>query len=339
MNIPEEDFKSFITIKLGLAPQSVRHDMCRLRIIKRRFADKELTSENVEHFFLELKQRGLANNTLNCYRTVFCHLRDYCKDRKLPYDFFEGFKSFKKTRPDIVIFTLEEIENILNTSLSYGHFRGKDVSFLDFRYRCFTRFLAESGCRFSEAANLKVKNLDLGQGRAQIIETKNNQNRTIFLAGKITNDLNELVRGKEPDELVFRNAAEGRVHPQDYIIDLKKRAKTAGILNLKKVHPHNFRHSFATMLLEAGVGITEVSKLLGHKDIRTTAENYLHLTDKTLQRAAMRHPLVRGNVEPSETLNTVKETLENLHLEGDSRFLYSLSQSSDGLKFSLQTKN
>lgn len=47
-------------------------------------------------------------------------------------DFLDGFKSFKKTKPDILIFTLEEIEAMLNTQLEYGKFRGKDTSFLDF---------------------------------------------------------------------------------------------------------------------------------------------------------------------------------------------------------------
>lgn len=339
MNIPEENFKSFITIRLGLAPESIRHDMGRLRRINKWFVDKELTAENVENFFFELKQKGLKNNSLNTYRTVFCHIRDYCKSRNLPHDFFEGFKSYKKTKPDIVIFTQEEIEKLLDTKLEYGKFRGNDVSYLNFRYSTFTKFLSQTGCRFGEAANLKVKNLDTELGRATLIETKTNENRTVFITGSLINDLKELIKGKRPDELVFQNAAGGPIHPQDYNSDLKKRAKIAGIINLEKVHAHNFRHSYATLLLEAGVGITEVSKLLGHKDIRTTADTYLHLSDKTLQKAAMRHPLVRGGIEPSETLYAVKETLENLHLEGDSRFLYSLSQTSKGLQFSLQRKN
>ncbi|KKR86290.1 MAG: integration/recombination protein [Candidatus Curtissbacteria bacterium GW2011_GWA1_41_11] len=339
MNIPEENFKSFITIRLSLAPESIRHDMCRLRKINEWFADKELTAENVENFFYELKQKGLKNNTLNTYRTVFCHIRDYCKARNLPYDFFEGFKSYKKTKPDIVIFTQEEIAKLVDTKLEYGKFRGNDVSYLNFRYSTFTKFLSQTGCRFGEAANLKVKNLDIELGRATLIETKTNENRTVFVTGPLISDLKELIQEKEPNELVFQNAAGGPIHPQDYNSDLKKRATIARITNLQKVHAHNFRHTYATLSLEAGVGIMEVSKLLGHKDIRTTADTYLHLTDKTLQKAAMRHPLVRGGIEPNETLNAVKEALENLHLEGDSRFLYSLSQSSNGLEFSLQTKN
>ena len=203
MHIPEKDFRSFITIKLNLASASVRHDMSRLGIINRWFEDKELTKENVEKFFYELKQKGLKNNSLNTYHTVFCHIREYCKDRGLAHDFYEGFKSYKKTKPDIIIFTQEEIEKILNTSLTYGNFRGKDTSFLDFRYRTMTMFLAYTGCRYSEAADLQLKRLDLSAGKATFIETKTNQNRTVYITEPLISNLKQITDGKEPDDYAF----------------------------------------------------------------------------------------------------------------------------------------
>ena len=134
MQINEKDFLSFISIKQGLSQQSIRHCTIRFRVITEWFKDKELTKENVEEYFLELKSRGLKNNSLNTYYFVLRQLRDYCRDRELPFNFLDGFKSFKKTKPDIIIFTTDEIQSILNTKLEYGKFRGKDTSFLDFRY-------------------------------------------------------------------------------------------------------------------------------------------------------------------------------------------------------------
>lgn len=337
MQISPEDFRSFITIKLNLASESVRHDMCRLGIVNKWFVDKELTKENVERFFFELKQRGLKNNSLNTYHTAFCHIRDYCKDRGLPDDFYEGFKSHKKTKPDILIFTQEEIEKILNTTLTYGNFRGKDTSFLDLRYRTLTMFLAYTGCRYSEAADLQLKRLDLSAGKATFIETKTNENRTVYVTKPLIGNLKKITEGIQPDDFVFRNAMEKHIHVTDYSADLKKRAKTAGVA--KRTFPHNFRHTYITLLLEAGVPITEVATLVGHKDIQTTYSTYMHLADKTLQKAALRHPLVRNNVNPNEMIRTVKETLESFHLESDSRFIFSVSESSGALEFVLRTKN
>lgn len=64
----------------------------------------------------------------------------------------------------------------------------------------------------------------------------------------------------------------------------------------------------------------------------------MHLADKTLQRAAMRHPMVRKNVDPVEIIKSVKETLENLHLDTDTRFYYLLSQRENGLSLELKLR-
>lgn len=227
MQIPAEDFKRYITIRLSLAPQSVRHDMCRLLIINRWFVDKELTKKNVEAYIFKRKEEGLSNNSLNTYITVFRHIQGYCKDRGLPHDFFEGFKSFKKTKPNIVIFTEEEVAFLENTKLIYGHFRGKDVSFLDFRYRTLNRFLAETGCRFGEAADLKIMHLNLSAGKANFIETKTNENRTAFITEPLISQLKRITDGFGPQDYVFRNTVENPMNPQDYNADLKKTSKSS----------------------------------------------------------------------------------------------------------------
>jgi site-specific recombinase XerD len=333
MQINERDFVSFITIKRGLAEHSIRHCRIRLRVIQKWFFDKELSKITVEQFFNELKSKGLKNNSLNSYFFVFYQIREYCKDRGLPSNFLDGFKSFKKTKPDIIIFTPEEIEKILNTNLTYGKFYGKDTSFLDDRYLTLTMFLAYTGCRCSEAINLTIKHLDVSAGKATFINTKTNENRTVYFTEPLKNKLKNLIVGKKLDDLVFRNSLENKINVSDYSFDLKKRAKFAGII--KRVFPHNFRHSYITHLLEVGVPITEVASLVGHKDIQTTYSTYMHLADKTLQKAAMRHPLVRRNVYPQEIINSVDETLKSFHFEMDKRFKYKIHVTDVGIEFSI----
>lgn len=332
MQVNSEDFYSFITIKEGLEVSSVRHCMSRLGIFNEWLARTGLSIDKdcLEKFFTELKNKGLTNNSLNTYRFLFRHLVSYYKDRGFLYDFFDGFKSFKKLKPDIVIFTLEEIEKILNTRLTYGVFRGKDTSFLDFRYRTMTMFLAYTGCRYSEAAELTVKHLDISAGRATFVNTKTNENRTVYFVEPLKSHLQKLIQDRSQDDRVFRNSNEKLVQVTEFSQDLKKRARKAGIT--KRVFPHNFRHSYITHMLEAGVPITEVATLVGHKDIQTTYSTYMHLADKTLENAAMKNPLMARNVEPILIMKNIKDALYAFHLQDDPRFDYKITETNNALK-------
>ena len=60
----------------------------------------------------------------------------------------------------------------------------------------------------------------------------------------------------------------------------------------KRVTPHRLRHTFATHLVKAGVGLVTIRDLLGHRQI-TSTQIYLHVTAEDLRHAADRHPIGR----------------------------------------------
>lgn len=338
MQIKEEEFVRYLTIKKRLAPKTVDTYRIRFLVVKRWLeANKaELTKYTFETYLYELKQKGLSNAALNTYIQTIKHLEGFCKDRDLPTGFTEGIEHLPKTHPEIVILSLEEIERLLTTHLEYKNRNGVDCSSLDQKYLTLTSFIAITGCRFEEAASLIVKRLDISNGRATLVNTKNKRNRFVFFEGEIKSQLLELINNKSPEDLVFTNSRETHVKPGEFNNDLRLRAEKAGIT--KYVHAHLLRHSFGTHLVVAGVDISMVASILGHKDIQTTYETYVHLADDTLQRAAMKHPMMRKNIEPTIILEDFKQAINSFKLNNDSRFAYSLKESNGSISVNVLIK-
>jgi site-specific recombinase XerD len=254
----------------------------------------------------------------------------------LPAGFTDGIEGLPKTHPEIIILTIDEINRLCSIRSQYKNRNGVDCSELDLKYRTLVNFLSVTGCRFEEAASLQIKRIDLANGRATLINTKNKDNRYIYFNGPIKEDLSNLIKNKKPEDLVFTNSKGNHVLDGDFNNDLRLRAKTAGIT--KRVHAHLLRHSWATHMYVAGVDIATLATLLGHRDVQTTFDTYVHLADETLKRASMRNPLVRQYVSPSETLQTVKDVIENLRLLQDERFEYKLNVEDNLLQFELKAK-
>lgn len=335
MTIDERDFVQYLTIKRKLAPRSVKAYRIRFSVVMRWLTENklELDKYSLEKFLFELKEKGLSNAALNTYIQAFGHLDKFCKDRGLPNGFTEGLENLPKTHPEIIILSIEEIHKLINVKMEYKHRNCIQNFDLDKQYRTLTNFIAQTGCRFEEAASLKIKRIDVANGRATFVNTKNKDNRYAYFNGPIKEDLEYLIKDRKPDDLVFTNSKGEHVKPGDYNDDLRVRAKKAGVT--KYVHAHLLRHSFATHLLMSGVDISIVATLLGHRDVRTTFETYVHLADETLRKASMRNPLLRQYVQPSEIMKTIKDTLEGFHLQDDPRFKISLLQEDNKLKIEL----
>jgi integrase len=73
------------------------------------------------------------------------------------------------------------------------------------------------------------------------------------------------------------------LHPRNVLRTLHALLETA---NLPRVRFHDLRHSAASLLIAAGVELIEVSMLLGHSELRVTADLYSHLQQQTAAKAA-----------------------------------------------------
>lgn len=338
MQINEQDFVQYLTTRKKLAPKSIKSYRIRFRVVEKWLLENRLELDKLafEKFLYQLQERHLSNAALNTYIQAIKHLDSYCKDRDLSSGFTDGIEGFPKTHPEIIILSIDEVNRLCNIKLQYKNRNGVDCSELDLKYRTLVNFLSFTGCRFEEAASLQVKRIDIPNGRATLVNTKNKDNRYIYFQGPIKDDLLDLIKNKNPEDLVFTNSKGNHVLAGDFNNDLRLRARTAGIT--KRVHAHLLRHTWATNMYVSGVDIATLATLLGHRDVQTTFETYVHLADETLKRASMRNPLIRQYVSPADTLQTVKDVIENLRLSQDERFEYELNVKDNLLQLVLKVK-
>jgi site-specific recombinase XerD len=122
---------------------------------------------------------------------------------------------------------------------------------------------------------------------------KGGHQRTIPLNDRVAQALDTYARARGaalPTTGFFRSRR-GRTMSRGAIYE-RVRSRAARARLRKIVSPHRLRHTFATHLVQAGVGLVTIRDLLGHRMI-TSTQIYLHVTAHDLREAADRHPIGR----------------------------------------------
>ncbi len=322
-NHEEKDFERYVTTKSNLrSPNSRRHCLSRYRIFIRWLKEnkKEICKDSIEEFLYQLSQTHSNNNTLNTYISSLRQLDFYFQDRGIKTNAFEGIHSYPKYRPPIIILSQEEVEKIIYAN-TMKKSRSERLEHHQFIIQTFRMYLAYTGCRFDESASLKIKYVDLPNGKIIIPAdiTKNKESRTLFITEPLVGRLKTLTAGRDENDLVFRNLLGKKMYAQDFSKDLRYAAKLAGVT--KRVHPHLFRHTYGTYLYMATEDIGLVQVVLGHKDIKSTMI-YIHIASEFIKHGMFRHPFVRSKVDPKEFIGAIEQTIRNFKLETDPRFDY-----------------
>lgn len=340
MKVNKEDFRKYLTVNRGLAPKSIDTYLIRFKKIDEWLASnkQEISKRMVSDFLYELKDvKKLSNPAINTYIQTLKHIEGCYKYHDLEANFMESISNLPKTRTNIIPLSKEEVFKLLSTRLSYKNRNGVDCSDLDDKYLALTGFLIFTGTRFEEAAGLKVSELDIDNNRATLLETKNGDNRFVFFKGPIKEQLRNIVKGKKPDDLVFTNSKGKHMIDGDFNNNLRRRAKKAGIT--KHVHAHLLRHTYATLLYNSTKDIAQVATVLGHRDVQTTYDTYVHLDTEEIQRGTDKHPLLSKFISPDEILKNVQHSVENFKLNEDKRFLFQMQIDNGELQIRVKIKN
>jgi site-specific recombinase XerD len=138
------------------------------------------------------------------------------------------------------------------------------------KHRAIAFILYSGGLRVSEAARLKVGDIDSNRSQIHIRQGKGRKDRYVMLSPVVLGVLREYVRVERPHDWLFPagHRRDRHITPRTIQRQVSLAAKRAGIK--KPVTPHMLRHSFATHLLEAGTDLRYIQELLGHTNISTT---------------------------------------------------------------------
>lgn len=144
-----------------------------------------------------------------------------------------------------------------------------------------------AGLRVSELVHLKVTDIHSERMVIRVEQGKGRKDRYTLLSPRLLEELRNHWRSERPVEWLFMNRDRSGPLPATTAAKVYKNAKArAGITRGHGIH--GLRHSFATHLMEAGVDLPTIQRLLGHTSLATTAK-YLHVTSKHL--GEVRSPL------------------------------------------------
>lgn len=169
--------------------------------------------------------------------------------------------------------------------------RGEIAKILDttrnLKHRALLMTVYGGGLRVSEVVHLQLRDIHSDRMLIRVNQGKGRKDRYTLLSHRLLEELRTYWRAYRPQPWLFSGRDPSRFLPANTAKKIFTEAKQrAGIQHGHGIH--SLRHSFATHLMEAGVALPVIQRLMGHTSLSTTAK-YLHVTSQHL--AGVRSPL------------------------------------------------
>lgn len=189
----------------------------------------------------------------------------------------------KKSQRIPVYLNIQEVEKLIASTLKFG----KENALRD---RCFLKLLIYTGLRRQEALALDWEDFDFGKGTIKVRKGKGNKERLVPMPNSLSADLWAYLQTRLPlsNHAVFLSTAENRLTVTPAQTILRKYLKKCG-LDKKGYSLHKLRHTYASHLIQNGVDILSVQKLLGHSDLNST-KVYTHVDTDHLKEQVEKLP-------------------------------------------------
>jgi len=268
MSTLREQMKGDLELR-GLSPHTQESYLRHVSLFSRHFnrSPRHLGEREVKDYLLYLirEKRSSSGTVTQCY----CALKFFYERTLKRKWVIEGIPRIKRERNLPVVLDREEVESLFSVTKNIKH-------------RAILMLIYSSGLRLTEAAHLKVSDIDSKRMVLRIRQGKGNKDRYTILSKVALEILREYWHRYRPKEWLFAGKFTDKPLTGRSIQRVLIKAKNrAGIK--KPATVHTLRHSFATHLLEAGTDLRHIQLLLGHMSLKTTAI-YLHVSRKELAR-------------------------------------------------------
>ena len=234
----------------------------------------EVKSIFISNYFESLRDLGISSSSsaryLSAIKGFFKYLSSQEYIEKDPAEILSTRITERKLPSVLTFFEINQIIESPDTDKLLGL---RDRAILELFYSC--------GLRVSELINLKISDLYFNDGVIRVLG-KGSKQRIIPIGSSAVQWITEYLKKVRPslekklksENIIFLNKRGTKLSRMGIWKIVDRYVKEAMIE--KEFHPHTFRHSFATHLLEGGADLRAVQEMLGHVDISTT-QIYTHI--------------------------------------------------------------
>lgn len=257
-------------VELEMAVSSIYEYSKTIRWTIDTLGDLDVGKINESHITILKKgynERGLKQTTKAHNFSIIRNLMRFCRDN-LHLEVMEADKIKRPKIPKRAVDYLSEDElKRFFDSIGKGNLRR-------YRFRALVSVLISTGCRISEALNLKFQDIDW-QKKEALIVGKGNKQRKLYFTDLSLMCIKEYAskRGYEGKFIFVAEGKRNRWNRNDAERNFRNFRRKSGVSKIFTAH--TIRHSFATILLKKGISLGHIQVLLGHSDIQTTSRHYL----------------------------------------------------------------
>jgi len=273
----------------NLAPETIRGYVYYVARFAKFFkrSPEQLTPEHARRYQLHLLEKKVSWSTFN---QSVCALRFFYGTTLGRKDYVKRLPFGKKPKRVPVVLSREEVLKFLQCILPR-------------KQRMLLTTMYATGMRVGEAVELSVNDIDSKRMTILVSRGKGNKQRLVPLSPKLLTELRLFWQTHRNPVWLFPSHEPGRHVSIASVERMCARARVRGGLK-RRFNTHALRHTFATELLEAGVDLFSIQKILGHRSLCTTA-HYTHVRRSHLQEACRSLdllPLEQLRQDPAPTL-------------------------------------